>query len=143
MIHFDDFFILVTSKTKAFKVITSNIRNPKGILTFTLQIFLVLFYWTMSYLCRHITVYILTTSSYLLPLLPRPSRSLLQTQEEPQELIQRLPYRYFWFWFIGQCHSFADMVQYILTTSSYLLPLKTKAFKVTTLNTRNLENPWF
>ena len=52
-VHFDDFLIIVNSKTKVSKVTTSNTRNLKGILTFILQTFLVLFYWTMSFLCRH------------------------------------------------------------------------------------------
>ena len=52
-VHFNDFLILVTSKTEAFKVTTSNTRNLKGILAFTLQIFLVLVHWTMQFLCIH------------------------------------------------------------------------------------------
>ena len=56
-VHFDDFFILFAFKAKAFKVTTSNKRNLKGIPTFTSQIFLVLVYWTMSFLPRHATVH--------------------------------------------------------------------------------------
>ena len=43
-VHFYDFLILVTSKTKDFKVTTSNKRNIKGFLAFFLQIFEVLVY---------------------------------------------------------------------------------------------------
>ena len=56
-VHFDDFLILVTPKTKAFIVTTSNTRNFKGIPTFTSQIFLVLVHWTMSFLRRHAKVH--------------------------------------------------------------------------------------
>ena len=92
-VHFDDFLILVTSETKVFKVITSNTRNLKGIPAFTLQIFLVLIYWTISFLCRHVTVH---SNDFLIlvPLKPRLSRSLLQTQGTSR-VFQHLPYRFF------------------------------------------------
>jgi hypothetical protein len=51
-------FILVPSKTKVYKVTTSNTRNLKSILTFILQTYKVLVYWTMSFLCRHVTVHL-------------------------------------------------------------------------------------
>ena len=67
--------------------------------------------------------YIFMTSSYLLPPKPRISRSLLQTQGTSR-VFWHFSYRYLRFWFIGQCHSFADMSRYIFTTSSYLFPPK-------------------
>ena len=120
----EDFFTLATSETKVFKVtMETNTRNLKGILAFFLQIFMVLVYWTMSFHRRHATIHFDDFLIYLLPLKPRFSRSLLQTQGTSR-VFQHFSYRYFWFCFIGQCHSFADMVQYIFTTSSYLLFLK-------------------
>ena len=56
--HFYDFLILEASKTKVYKVTTSNTRNLKGILTFILQTDKLLVYWTMSFLCRHVTVHL-------------------------------------------------------------------------------------
>ena len=121
-VHFADFLIFVTFRTKAIKVTTSNTKNLMGILAFILQILKVLVYWTMSFLRRHFTVLfcdflILVTSK------PRFSKSQLQTQGTSR-VFQHLSYRHIKFWFIGRCPSFADMLQYISTTSSYLLPLK-------------------
>ena len=56
--HFYDFLILEASKTKVYKVTTLNTKNLKGILTFILQTYKVLVYWTMSFLCRHVTVHL-------------------------------------------------------------------------------------
>ena len=81
--------------------------------------------------------YILPTSSYLLHSEPRLSKSLLQTQRTSWVFLH-LFYRYWMFWFIGQCHSFADILFYFFATSSYLLPLN-QGFKFTTSNTRNLK----
>ena len=66
-VHFADFLIFVTFRTKVIKVTTSNTKNFMGILAFILQILNVLVYWTMSFL-RRISLYCFATSSYLLPL---------------------------------------------------------------------------
>ena len=67
--------------------------------------------------------YVFMTSPYLLPPKPRISKSLLQTLGTSRDF-WHFSYRYLRFWFIGQNLSFADMLRYIFTTSSYLLPPK-------------------
>ena len=53
--HLYDFLIPEASKIKVYNVTIVNTRNLKGILTFILQTHKVLVYWTMSFLCRHVT----------------------------------------------------------------------------------------
>ena len=110
-VHFYDFLILVTSKTKEFKVTTSNTRNIKGFLTFFL---LYLRFWFIGkcHSFADMLRYITTTSSYSLPPKPRFFRSLLQTRNLKSFLAFILQI-YFRFWF-GQCYSFADILQHLL-----------------------------
>ena len=107
----------------------NHVNHVNGILTFTLHIFLVLVYWTMPFLRRHVTVHF----DYFLIFFTSKTKAFKVTTTK-FKVSQGYSNLYLTDIFdsvlLKKCHSFADMLQYILTTFSSLLPLKPRVFKV-------------